>query len=1107
MTVSQALLRSGTSRYALIGAAATLLTMGSAIAQDQPAATPAAPQMEEIVVTGSHIARTNLESTVPVVSLSTAQLQATGITNLADALNKIPQTGVTGFSNTDTNFSDDGAGVSTINLRNLHENRTLVLIDGRRTVSGVGVGQGYQAVDISTIPTYLIDHVDIVTGGAGATLGSEAVAGVVNIVLKDHYNGIMMNEQFGLNAEHGDNRQETFDLLTGTSFADDRGQIVFGLEFKDTSQVLSKDRGFAANDLTATPAGPLYAPSSYTLNGGFLTDKGRFTPFNDGTALKYNAARDGFNREQRRTIQIPTQDIDLYLKTSYDITDNLSFFVNGRYAHDTASSQLEPIAIGGGGATTIGFAGDVLVLPLNNPYIPQSIRNQGLTTVDDGNNNFADWRRRFAELGNRGVEDTRTNFALVTGFKGTVFDSFKWNAVYSYSEMDNFQSGVSANVLKLQQELNATTINGQIVCSDPAARAAGCVPINLFGAGNASAAAINYIKIIRTYTDQNKQDDFNADITGPVYALPYGDLIVSAGYEHRTEAGYNRGDPISGAGFALDTSQPPSGGSYTVDDYWAETKVPILKDLPGAKSLTLNGSFRYSDYSNENVGGKQSYSYGLTYAPIEDIQFRAVNSVAIRAPDLSDLYQGRGNSAVSVNDPCATAGIAGAPNPALRRANCLAIPGLASRINAPGGFVEDIANQQTELSYVQGNANLTNERAEVLTYGVTFQPRWISGFSGSIDAFRYKIANAVQSIDIQTVANQCADTGASNFCNSVRRFTTGANVGLITGVDEQPINVGSYDERGIDVALNYGFNFEDATAALTGSAWGDGRVTIGWNYTYLQQLEFTAINGSTTNLRGLFGAPKHKWNLDLGYSNDDFEVNWQLRYLGSQSYDGGAGGPTFQPFVYNDFSVHYHLTDSITPYVGVNNVFDERPPFVGQLFQQTGAGLASGVTGTNTVPDVYDALGRFIYFGVKYQMPWASAPEESTAYTPPAAVAPAKVTTPKSYLVFFDFNKSDLTSQATAIVDQAAANAGPAKVTKLEVTGHTDTVGSDAYNMRLSRRRAESVAAELEKKGIPSSEIEIVAKGKRDLLVPTADGVKEPQNRRVQIVYQDGMTS
>jgi iron complex outermembrane receptor protein len=1107
MSAYLARLRRETSIFGLMGVL-TLLGF-PVLAQDQPAAAPVAPEMEEIVVTGSHIARTNLESTVPVVTLSTAQLQATGITNLADALTKLPQVGVVGnnsFSNTTSNFSDDGAGISTINLRNLGEERTLVLIDGRRTVSGVPVGQGPAAVDLSTIPTYLIDHVDIVTGGGSATYGSEAVAGVVNIVLRDHYEGLMVNQQFGLTTEHGDSRTETFDLLTGTSFADDRGHVVFGLEFRDQSQVLSKDRGFAANDISMGPNGPVFGPSSFTLNGEFGTDNGLFTTLPNGQSSPYDPNRDGFNREQSRTIQIPTQLISLYGKTSYDITDDVTFFVNGRFARQTASSLLEPIAIGAG-STPIGFAGQFLELPLDNPFIPASLAAQGLADQDDGLGGFNDWRRRLAELGDRSVEATRTNFAIVTGFKGTLFDDFKWNAVYSYSEMDAFQSGLSGNVVKLQQELNAVRLpDGTVVCSDPAARAAGCVPINLFGAGSASAQAINYIKLLRSYTDQNKENDLNLDITGPVFSLPYGDVSLAVGFEYRTEDGYNRGDPISGAGFALDTSQPPSSGGYNVYDYWIETKVPVLKDLSWAKSLTLTGSFRYSDYSNPNVGGKQSYAYGLTYAPVSDVQFRVVNSVAIRAPDLSDLFQGRGNSAVSVNDPCANLGISGAANPALRRANCLAIPGLAARINAPGGFVENLNNQQAELSFIQGNPNLTNERAEVLTYGVTFQPRWVSGFSASIDAFRYKIANAVQTIDIQTVANQCADTLAANFCDAVRRNTTGPNAGLIIGVDQEPINVGSFDERGIDVALNYGISVEDAAEALTGSSWGDGRITIGWNYTYLQQIEITAINGATTNLRGLFGAPKHRWNLDLGYNNDDFEVTWQLRYEGSQSYDDGAGGPTFQPFVYNDFSVRYHMTDTITPYIGVNNVFDQHPPLVTQEFQQTGAGLASGVSGTNTVPGVYDVIGRFIYFGVKFQMPWQSAPEEAAPYVPPPVVAPAP-SVPKSYLVFFDFNRSDLTPQAVTIVDQAAHNAGPAKVTKLEVTGHTDTVGSDAYNMRLSRRRAESVAAQLEKNGIPSSEIEIIAKGKRDLLIPTADGVREPQNRRVQIVYDEGMSS
>jgi outer membrane protein OmpA-like peptidoglycan-associated protein len=1127
MNVSLARLRFGSSLIALAGVG--LLGAAPAMAQDQaqaPAAAPSAapsaapapsseqPQMEEIIVTGSHLARTNLEQQVPVVAISTAQLQATGITNLADSLNKLPQFGVAGLSNVSTNFSDDGAGVSTINLRNLGDQRTLVLIDGRRSVSGVTIGQNAgAAVDVNTIPTFLVDSVDIVTGGAGAAYGSEAVAGVVNIKLRDHFEGLMLNQQFGLTTNQGDNQTETFDLLTGTSFADDKGHFVFGLEFRNESGILSKDREFAAHDISATSTLPgNYGPSSYILAGNFGVNGGLLSMNRNGVGFHpYDMLTDGYDRNQVRTILIPNQRISLYEKTNYEITDDIKFHIDGRYTHSDASSQLEPIAIGGLGGTPIGFAGNALVLPLSNPYFPAAMLSQVTAADKQGQYWLADWRRRLAELGNRGVDATRDTFAINTGFSGTIADRFTWHADYTYSEMDNFQEGIGGNVVRLQQELYAhKNAAGQIVCNNAGAVAAGCVPIDLFGAGTASAAAINYIKFNKTNNDQNAENDLNLDIGGPVYTLPWsggGDVGLSAGFEYRTEFSYGRPDPITSQGFSLDTAQPPSQGFYSVEDYWIETKVPVLQDVPYAKSLTLNGSFRYSDYSNTNVGGKESYAYGLTYAPVQDIMFRAVNEVAIRAPDLNDLYAGRGNSAVSVNDPCAAAQVAGATNKAARIANCLTIPGMAARMgpnpgsasNPNGQFVESINNQQTELSYIQGNPGLTNERAQVLTYGVVLQPRWIPNFTATVDFFKYKIANAIQEIDQQTAANQCADTLASNFCDEVRRYASGPNIGLIQGVDQEPINVGSLDERGIDVQLNYNFGLEDLFDGV------EGRISTQWNYTFLQQLEYTTINGATTNQRGLFGAPKNKWQLATTYSNDTIDLTWTLRYEGSQSYDGGQGGPTFSPFVYNDINFRYHLTDQITPYIGINNIFNVQPPLVFQQYQQTGGGVTSAVTGTNTVPDVYDVIGRFIYFGVKYQMDWAEAPAEAAPYVPPPVQAPAPA--PKSYLVFFDFNKSDLTPQAVTIVDTAARNAQAGKVTELTVTGHTDTVGSDAYNMRLSRRRAESVAAELEKDGIASSEIQIVAKGKRDLLVPTGDGVREPQNRRVQIVFDGGPTS
>jgi outer membrane receptor protein involved in Fe transport len=1085
----------------LLASALTLCGIQPVLAQNQPQSGDSS-QLEEIVVTGSHIAHTNLETTVPVISLSSSQLQATGITNLADSLKQLSVAGIpqAGLSNVSANFSDDTAGISTINLRNLGEQRTLVLIDGRRTVSGVPVGQGPAAVDISAIPTFLIDHVDIVTGGGSASYGSEAVAGVVNIVLRDHYEGVMVNEQYGLTTDYGDDKTETFDLLAGTSFAGEKGHFVFGLDYRDEGAVKSKDRSYSAIDEGVSSKLPgHYQPSSYNPNGYYGTDGGNFVTLPGGGIAPYSAATYGYDRNPARLISIPTDKIALYEKTSYDITPDVTFFVDGSYARTTSTSMLEPIAIGAG-TTTIGFNGQTLELPLNNAFVPPALAAQGIADQDDGNGGFSTWRRRFVELGDRGSNATRTNYAVNAGFKGELLDTFKWETTYSYSEMDHLQVGQSGNVLKLQQELNTAIVGGQVVCADPAARAAGCVPINLFG--TPSAAAINYIKAPKTYTDQNRETDFIANIDGPVYTLPYGDVRIAAGFEYRREDGYDTPDALTSAGDSLDSQQPPSSGGYSVKDYYVEGLIPVLKDLPFAKNLSVEGSFRYSDYSN--LGGKESYRYGVSYAPVEDIKFRAVNSVAIRAPDLSELYQGRGQSAIQVTDPCSGAGIASATNPALRAANCAKIPGVKP------GFTENPAIQEAEITYEEGNSGLTNERAQVLTYGVVLQPRWFKGFAASVDFFKYKIANAIQSIDQQTAADQCADTLAANFCGLVRRDTNPASAtyGLILGVDQKVINVGSLDERGIDVALSDGFTIAGLTETLTGSAWGDGRLDLSWHYTFLQQLEYTTVPGATTNQRGLFGAPHNKWTFNLLYSNDAVEVNYALRYVGSQSYDGGYGGPTFSPYIYNDVSVRYHFNDWITPYAGVTNILGVKPPTVYVDYQQTGAGIASGIPGTNTVPDVYDAIGRSVYFGVKMTFGGGHDLPEAVPYTPPVVQPPVQAAAvARSYMVFFDFNKSDLTPDATKIVDQAAKNAAPAKVTQLTVTGHTDTVGSDAYNMRLSRRRAETVAAELEKQGIPSSEIEIVAKGKKDLLVPTKDGVREPQNRRVQIVYDNGMTS
>jgi outer membrane receptor protein involved in Fe transport len=927
-------------------------------AADAGPATPPLAAPEEITVTGSLVKRSNLEAISPVVTVTSADIQAKGLTNSADVINQLPEAGVPGISNANSNFSTDAAGLEVVNLRNLGTSRTLVLIDGKRTAGGIPPGQGAgNGVDISTIPAYLIDKVDIVTGGGSSTYGSEAVAGVINFRLKESFNGILFNQQIGETSDYGDSRTTTTDLLMGSDFADGRGHALFAAEYQDEGIVKSESRPFAALDINN---GGVYSPSSFTPYGSALTDSGRYVTLGDGSVAKYNADIYGFNREALRTIQIPTTKLDAYSKISYDILPELTYYADFKFARTTATSILEPIAIGAGqGSTTIGFNGDYLTIPLTNPYIPAALAAKGI--VDDGAGGIGDFRRRFLELGDRGDQVTRYNFAITNGVRGTVLDRFDYDLYYSYSETTSTNvENNSGNVLNLQNSLNAdiSPVTGQIECSDPAARAQGCVPIDLFGPGKASAAALNYIRAIKTYNDDISEGDVNGKISGPVYSLPYGDVQLALGFEHRREDGSSTPDALTASGFGLDSSGPATRGGYAVTDLFTETKVPVLKDLPFAKQFTLDAAYRRSYYSLSNVGEQESYRYGGTYAPIKDIEFRIDNSVAIRAPNIDELFTGRTQNASSVVDPCSNNGLDNASNRAQRIANCLKIPGITP------GFTEDQAAQQTEISYQSGNPNLNAERARVLTFGVVLQPRYIPRFSLSVDAFKYLIANAIQSIDLQTTANQCVDTGNPLFCQLVRRNPT---TGIIQGVDSKVINVGAIREQGIDAQLNYELRVPALSKYVFSNIDDNAAVDFSWNYEYINYLNYITIPGNITEQTGDFGAPKNKWTLDTLYRDDKFQLNYDLRYLGQQSYDFYGSGPHFANRFYSDLSLRYQFTKKISAYVGVKNLFDRQPPQLDQNFQQTGAGVATGVTGTNTVPDVYDAIGRYIYLGVHAQ--------------------------------------------------------------------------------------------------------------------------------------------
>jgi outer membrane receptor protein involved in Fe transport len=247
---------------------------------------------------------------------------------------------------------------------------------------------------------------------------------------------------------------------------------------------------------------------------------------------------------------------------------------------------------------------------------------------------------------------------------------------------------------------------------------------------------------------------------------------------------------------------------------------------------------------------------------------------------------------------------------------------------------------------------------------VVLQPRWVPRLSVSVDAFKYLIANAIQSIDLQTTANECVDTGNSTFCDLVHRNPA---TGIISGVDSKVINVGAIREQGIDAQINYTLRVPALSKYVFRNIEDNAAIDFSWNYEYINYLNYISIPGTITEQTGDFGAPKNKWTLDALYRDDRIQLNYQLRYLGQQSYDFYGDGPHFANRFYSDMSLRYQFTKKIAAYVGVRNLFDRQPPQLDQNFQQTGAGVATGVTGTNTVPDVYDAIGRYIYAGVHVQ--------------------------------------------------------------------------------------------------------------------------------------------
>jgi outer membrane receptor protein involved in Fe transport len=969
----------------LMGGTTALLANSAAFAQEKGEADE--EKLEEVVVTGSRILSPNLESPSPVQTISAEDIASTGIVNLQDILLKNPTMGTPTLSRTNSNFLTSGAGVTTVDLRNLGIDRTLTLVDGRRFVSGL---PGSQAVDYNTIPAQFIERTEILTGGASAVYGSDAVAGVVNIIYKKNFEGISFDGQYGASAE-SDNPETQLGITFGTNTEDGRGNIMAHIGYSKQGAVFSRDRERSAVDQISTGAAltgeaadmfditrPFY--SSYAPQGRFFTANApSFTYDAAGNVIPWSTngtatlAATGFNRSAFRTIAVPVERYLFAGRGSFEFTENHSAFFEGTYASSNSTSKLEPFPLGAediypasGGQVPVEF--DVDGVLTRNPIVPDEVFDNTEDEDGDGLRDFY-FTKRMADFGTRGNNAKRDTFRVVGGLQGTLF-SEKWHyeGFYAFGQTKEAQtSGGQVNVLNFRNALeaipDADDVDGdgnttEPICRDANAREQGCVPVDVFGFNSMSPGAVAYIQAPGSLATFTSQRVLGANMSGELFDMPAGPLGIAFGVEYREEFSSSEFDPLTQAGLNAGNAIPPTRGEFDVREAYLETNVPLLKELPFVDSLSLRAAVRASDYST--VGSTLSWNGGLEWSPIPSLRFRAIRALSTRAPNINELYSPPSQTfPTGVVDPCAGV-TATSSDPA--SVACRAAPGVNANIAANGGvFTLNQADFQGISGFDRGNPLLIEEEGNSWTIGAVIQPEGIpvlDKFDFTIDYYRIDIGGAIVQTDRNFILSQCYGGGNQSFCNFVTRrpAAVGANsAGSIEFLDAGVTNSGGEFAEGVDLTVAFAQPI------------GAGRFNARLAYTHLLDHYQIPLPGEDKDeLGGEVGDSEDKAYLSLGYTIGKFGGTLQTTYLSSAVLDDGfldayglePGSVGIPSATYVDMQVTWEPTESYQVFLGAKNVFDEEPPLII-------SGLPGDVTGTETDAGTYDAIGRRWYAGVR----------------------------------------------------------------------------------------------------------------------------------------------
>jgi len=799
---------------------AALLALGGSLVLTS---LPALAQSDRVEITGSRIRALNAESPSPVQVLSAEDIAQSGAINLQDLLLKNPTLGTPAISRTNSNFSTSSAGVALVDLRNLGTARTLVLVNGRRYVAGV---PGESAVDLNTIPTEFIERVEILTGGASATYGSDAVAGVVNIIMKKNFNGMVFDVSKGQSTKKDDKRDEV-SLTMGANGADGKSNIMVHFGYTKQGAVFSNKRAPLDDIPTAYLTGDGNDLLSFT--DGFRSSyapQGRF--FVGNTSRTYDAvgneigwstngnattAPTGFNRQARRTIAVPLERFVMATKGELAFHANHSAYIEANYAQTQTRTRLEPFPFDSeathpstSGQVPAEFLVNGSLVP--NPRIPASLLAQMTDTDGDGARDYY-FSRRLSEVGNRGSAADRDTFRVVTGAKGTLFGNWDYDTYIGYGATKESQVNAGqVNVLTFRSALEAVPdlndVDGdgnttEAICIDPNARAQGCIPVNVFGFNSITPDQLRYIQapgLLSTFTTQKLA---GATVRGDLFKLPAGPLSVVGGLEWREEFSRSEFDPLQQSGLNAGNAIPRTEGEFDVTDAFFEARVPLLSNAPFAKSLVVSGAVRAGKYST--VGNTTSWTGAFEWVPVAGLRLRATQALATRAPNINELYSPPSQTFPSVADPCEGV-TAVSTEPAAAR--CRADVGVAANIAANGSFTRTQADIQGTSGFDRGNPSLKQEEGNSTTLGVVWTPiniQALKNFTFSVDYFKIKVDDAIVSTPRNFILSQCYTADAS-FCQFVTRRATASgpnSAGALQFVDSAVTNSGGLFTEGFDI--------------------------------------------------------------------------------------------------------------------------------------------------------------------------------------------------------------------------------------------------------------------------------------------------------------------